>query len=43
MMVAKNLQSSWDATNGLIAHSITKDGVVGGYEFFRLYRMLYWD
>lgn len=28
MMVKKNLQSSWDATNGLIAHSITKDGVV---------------
>ncbi len=27
MMVKKNLQSSWDATNGLIAHSITKDGV----------------
>ena len=28
MMVKKKLQSSWDATNGLIAHSITKDGVV---------------
>ena len=28
MMVKKNLQSSWDATNGLIAHSITKPGVV---------------
>jgi radical SAM superfamily enzyme YgiQ (UPF0313 family) len=28
MMVKKNLQNSWDATNGLIAHSITKDGVV---------------
>ena len=28
MMVNKNLQSSWDATNGLIAHSITKPGVV---------------
>ena len=28
MMVKKNLQSSWDATNGLIAHSITKPGEV---------------
>lgn len=28
MMVRNNLQSSWDATNGLIAHSITKSGVV---------------
>lgn len=28
MMVKKKLQNSWDATNGLIAHSITKDGVV---------------
>ena len=27
-MVSKKLQSSWDATNGLIAHSLTKDGVV---------------
>ena len=28
MMVNKKLQSSWDATNGLIAHSLTKDGVI---------------